>query len=370
MSWNNNGPWGAGPSNNPRPNRPQPAELDVEEWLRKGRDQLRRILGDGGPKDPSPRRWWGMAITVFAIFWLASGFFQVSPNQAGVVLRFGRVVRVEQPGLHYHLPAPVEMVLMPDVTTVNQLKIGDSGHTDSNETDQNSEPSESRMLTGDENIVEMDYSVFWRVKDPVDYLFNIRNPALTVKLVSESAMREVVGKMEIQPILTEKRSQIEVEAAELIQTMLDDYHGGITIMQVQLLNVSPPQPVVDAFNDVQRARADGERLRNEAQAYANDILPRAKGDATKMLQDALGYKEKVVSIAKGEASRFENVQKAYAEARDVTTTRLYFEAMEDVLGGANKIILDPGAAKSGAVPYLSLPEMMKKPAAPAEGGQP
>ncbi len=361
MSWNNNGPWGSNP-NNPgkKPSGPPaPPEVDVDEWIRKGRERLKKAF-PGGPQGGGTRQLWGVVAMVFAVLWLASGFYQVSQNQAGVVLRFGKVVRVENPGLHYHLPVPIETALLPDVTTVNQLQIGEGSH---NEYEEDGEASEGRMLTGDENIVDLNFSVFWRVKDPVDFLFNIRNPQFTVKLVSESAIREVVGKMEIQPILTEKRSQIEAEAAELIQAMLDDYKGGITIMQVQLLKVSPPQPVVDAFNDVQRARADGERARNEAVAYANDILPKARGEAQKMLQDALGYKEQVISLAKGEASRFESVLRAYAEAKDVTTTRLYYEAMEDVLGGSNKIILDPSASKGGAVPYLSLPETLRKPGA-------
>ncbi len=373
MSWNNNGPWGSGPSGNsgPKPKRPSPSpppspEVDVDGLLRAGQEHLGRFFSGGGPggKGGNPFRLWGIGLAVIAVFWLASGLYQVSPNQAGVILRFGKVVRVESPGLHYHLPAPIEMVLRPDVTTANQLKIGDSVRGRRSDDD----ASESRMLTGDENIVDIDYSVFWRVKDPVDYLFNIRNPELTVKLLSESALREVVGQMEIQPILTEKRSQIEADAAALIQSMLDEYKSGVSIMQVQLLNASPPQPVVDAFNDVQRARADGERLRNEAQAYANDILPRARGQAQKMLQDALGYKDRVVSLAKGEASRFLSVLKAYDAAPNVTSARLYFETMEDVLGNANKIILDPAAAKSGTIPYLPLDLMRKSDA--AQGGTP
>lgn len=364
MPSNSNGPWGSGP-NNPgqRPGGgPAPSEIDIEEWLNKGREHLRRAFpgggggggnGRGGSPFPANFRFFRFIIGGFVVLWLISGFYQVSPNQQGVVLRFGQVVRVVQPGLHYHLPGPIEMALLPDVTTVNQLKIGAGS-------DGNEEEAESRMLTGDENIVDMDFSVFWRVKDPVEFLFNVRQPELTLKLVSESAMREVVGQMQIQPILTEKRSQIEADAAALIQKMLDDYKTGVTIMQVQLLNVSPPGPVVDAFNDVQRARADAERARNEAQAYANDILPRAKGAAQKMLEEAQGYKQQVVSLAKGEASRFESVLAAYRAAPDVTGTRLYLETMEEVLNGANKIVLDPGAAKSGAVPYLALPEIGKK----------
>jgi membrane protease subunit HflK len=360
MASNNNGPWGSGP-NNPgqRPGgRPTPNEIDLEEWLNKGREHLRRAFpGGGGGNGTSPIpgnfKFFRFIVMGLAVLWLASGFYQVSPNQQGVVLRFGEVARVVQPGLHYHLPGPIEMVLLPDVTTVNQMKIGTGG-------DSRDDAEESRMLTGDENIVDLDFSVFWRVKDPVEFLFNVREPDRTLRFVAESAMREVVGQMEIQPILTEKRSQIEADAAQLIQAMADEYKVGIIVMQVQLLNVSPPGPVVDAFNDVQRARADAERARNEAQAYANDILPRAKGMAQKMLEEAQGYKQQVVSLAKGEASRFESVLAAYRAAPEVTGTRLYLEAMEEVLSASGKVLLDPGAAKSGAVPYLALPEIAKK----------
>jgi membrane protease subunit HflK len=368
MSWNNNGPWGSNsPGNNEPPKKPKgappPNEVDVDEWLRKGRDRLRQTFKGGSAGPGGSRRWYSMAALVLVGLWVVSGFYQVSQNQLGVVLRFGKATRTENPGLHYHLPSPIESVLLPDVTSVNQIQIGDNN----NDVDDIAPGSEGRMLTGDENIVDLNFSVFWRVKEPVDYLFNIRNPQLTVKLVAESAMREVVGKMEIQPILTEKRSAIEVEAAALIQAMLDDYKSGISIMQVQLLKVSPPQPVVDAFNDVQRARADGERARNEAQSYANDILPRARGEAQKMLQEAAGYKDQAVSLAKGEAGRFESVLKAYNGAKEVTATRLYYEAMEEVLGNSNKILIDPAATKGGTVPYLPLNEMI--PTKPKEDAQ-
>lgn len=368
MSWNNGGPWGnmGGGGNNSSnnsgggrgPNRPMGSnnqEPDIDEWLRKSREQIRQAFpGNQG----SPRRLISIGIVAIILIWLASGFYQVSTNQIGVVLRFGQVVRMEQAGLRYHLPEPIEMVLLPDVKSIRQIKIGfrDTGvDSDSNL----SVDGESRMLTGDENIVDIGFSVFWSVKNAEDYLFNMRNPDLTVRLASESAIREIVGRMQIQPILTEKRSEIERETTTLVQAMLDEYKAGIVVTQVQLLNVTPPLPVVDAFNDVQRARADGERLRNEAEAYRNDVIPRARGEAAKMLQDAEGYHDQVISYAKGDAARFESVLAAYQQAREVTATRLYFEAMETVLKGANKVLVDPAISKGGAMPILPLQDFVR-----------
>jgi modulator of FtsH protease HflK len=367
MSWNNGGPWsnngsnngsnsgGRTPPNNNSGRGPSGPEPDIDEWLRKSRDQLRQAFpGNNGGQ----RRLITMGIVAAILLWLVSGFYQVSTNQMGVVLRFGQVVRMEQAGLRYHLPEPIEMVLLPDVKTIHQIKIGfrDTG-TDS---DSNlSVDGESRMLTGDENIVDIGFSVFWSIKNAEDYLFNMRNPDLTVRLASESAIREIVGRMQIQPILTEKRSEIERETTELVQAMLDEYKAGITVNQVQLLNVSPPLPVVDAFNDVQRARADGERLRNEAEAYRNDIIPRARGEASRMIQDAEGYREQTISYAKGDAARFESVLNAYQQAREVTATRLYFEAMEAVLKNANKVLIDPAISKGGAMPILPLQDFIR-----------
>jgi membrane protease subunit HflK len=378
MSWNNGGPWGSpggssgGPSGgtpggnpndrdrNQRPQRPAnnggPPEVDVDEWLRRSQEQLRKAFpGRSG----EPNQLFIFALLALIVLWLASGFYQVATNEVGVVLRFGEAVRTEQPGLRYHLPEPIESVLTPDVTTTHQIKIGFRDRAGSEGNTQQPVETESRMLTGDENLVDIGFSVFWRVRDAQEYLFNIRNPELTVKLASESAIREIVGRMAIQPVLTEKRSEIEAETELLIQAMLDEYKAGIIVTQVQLLNVQPPQPVVDAFNDVQRARADAERARNEAEAYRNDVLPRARGEAQRMIQESEGYKEQVISIAKGDASRFESVLKAYDASREVTATRLYFEAMEDVLRNANKIIIGDGVGKSGAMPYLPLQDFIR-----------
>lgn len=359
MSFNNGGPWGqngpnnAGPNNNggKKPAGPTPQEIEIDRWIRAKQAQLRSVFPPprGGGRNPFLR----IALVVFAALWLGSGFYQVSSNQLGVVLRFGEVVRMEQPGLRYHLPEPIEMVLLPDVTSTHQLKIGFRDRSG----ESTDVADESRMLTGDENLVDIDFSVFWRVSDPRDFLFNIRNPELTIKLVAESAIREIVGRNEVQPILTDKREMVMRETADLIQKILDEYKSGIKVVNVQLSGVTVPQPVSEAFNDVQRALSDAVTRQNEAEAYRNEIIPRAKGDAVKMIQESEGYREQVVSIAKGEAARFESVLKGYNAGREVTATRIYLETMEGVLKNANKMVIDSGVKASGAVPYLPLPSL-------------
>lgn len=372
MSFNNGGPWGSGggdnnggknnggkrPPDGPNPFRPQgnpgPQEIDVDEWLRRSQERLRRAFP---PNRGGQNRMLSFLFVGLAALWLASGFYQVSSNQIGVVLRFGEVVRMEQPGLRYHLPEPVEMVLLPDVTSTKELKIGfrNKGQEAVDVAD------ESRMLTGDENLVDIDFSVFWRVSNPQEFLFNIRNPELTIKLVAESAIREIVGRNEVQPILTDKRDMVMRETAELIQATLDEYKSGIKIVNVQLSGVTVPQPVAEAFNDVQRALSDAVTRKNEAESYRNEILPRAAGEAERMVQESEGYKEQVISLAKGQAARFESVLKGYNLGKDVAATRIYLETMEDVLKNANKIVIDPSIKGSGAVPYLPLPALATKP---------
>lgn len=217
------------------------------------------------------------------------------------------------------------------------------------------------MLTGDENIVDIDFTVFWKIKDAEKYLFGVRDPEALVKVAAESAMREVVGKTPIQQAFAEGRDKISADTTALLQKLLDDYGAGIEVRPVQLLAVDPPAQVVDAFNEVQRARADRERLRNEAEAYRNDIIPRARGDAERLLQEAQAYREEVVNRAEGDTKRFLSVYQAYQANKDVTTERMYLETMEQVLRNTNKVILDRGQSGSGVVPYLPLPELRQKP---------
>jgi len=283
----------------------------------------------------------------------------VQPDEQGVVLRFGKFVSTTQPGLNYHIPYPVETVLTPKVTKVNRIDIGFRSASDSGRTSGIGDVSEeSLMLTGDENIVNIDYSVFWVIKDAGRFLFKIQSPVETVKAAAETAMREVIAKSKLQSILTEGRSSIEIETQEIIQSLLDEYESGIQITQVQTQKADPPDEVIDAFRDVQAARADMERSKNEAEAYQNDVIPRARGDAAKILQEAEAYKKQVVAVAEGEASRFLAIYNEYKDAKQVTQERMYLETMEKVLADIDKVIIDRKAG--GVVPYLPLPELTKK----------
>jgi membrane protease subunit HflK len=263
-----------------------------------------------------------------------------------------------QPGLNYHLPYPIESVMTPKVTRVNRVDVGFRSSADSARGSVNDIKDESAMLTGDENIVDINYSVFWVIKDASKYLFNIQNPIDTIKTVAETAMREIIARKKIQVILTQGRAEIENEAQKIMQQILDSYNAGIEITQVQAQKSDPPAQVIDSFRDVQAAKADKERLQNEAQAYANDVIPRARGEAAKIVQDAEAYKREVVAQAEGEASRFIAIYNEYAKAKTVTQERMYLETMEKVLSGVNKIIIDKQSG-SGVVPYLPLPELKK-----------
>ena len=275
-------------------------------------------------------------------------------------VRFGKYVNTTQPGLHYHFPTPFERVLTPKVTKVNRVDVGFRPASDTGRSSGvGNVPEESLMLTGDENIVDIDYSVFWIIKDAGKFLFNIQAPEDTVKSVAETAMREVIAKNRIQNILTEGRSLIETDTQEIIQKILDEYTSGIQITQVQTQKADPPDQVIDAFRDVQAARADMERSKNEAEAYANDVIPRARGEAEKILQAAEAYKKEVVAKAEGEASRFLAIYNEYKNAKSVTQERMYLETMEKVLADIDKVIIEKNAG-SGVVPYLPLPELSKK----------
>jgi membrane protease subunit HflK len=351
--WGGKGPWGSGPQ------QQGPTPPDLEEILRRGQDRLKRVLPGGnlGGK--------GFALLALAAvaLWGASGFFRVEPDELGVVLRFGKEVREVKPGLNYHLPYPIETVLTPKALRVNkidigmrEIEIGPRGGSDLRDV-----PEESLMLTGDENIVDVDFSVFWKVKPEAkgvgQYLFNIQNPEGTVKAVAESAMREVIGRSEIQPILTGARQTIESAVQELMQKTLDHYGAGIFIQQVQLQKVDPPAQVIDAFRDVQAARADLERAVNEAQTYANRVIPEARGNVAKVIQAAEAYRQQTVAEAKGQTSRFNQIYNQYKRAPEVTRQRMYLETMERVLGNTDKVIVDSKTGAQGVVPYLPLSEL-------------
>ncbi len=365
MPWTNQGgggPWGSGGGKGPwgsGPQSPGPTPPDLEEMLRRGQDKLRNFLPGGSLGGR------GFALLTLAALalWGFSGFFRVEPDELGVVLRFGKEVREVQPGLNYHLPYPIETVLTPKALRVNKIDIGMRVVDDLRRGQTVRDvPEESLMLTGDENIVDVDFSVLWKVKPTGvgQFLFNIQNPEGTVKAVAESAMREVIGRSEIQPILTGARQTIETAVQDLMQKTLDSYRAGILVQQVQMQKVDPPQQVIDAFRDVQAARADLERAVNEAQTYANRVLPEARGRVAQITQAAEAYRQQTVAEATGQTARFLKIYEQYKKAPDVTRERMYLETMERVLGPASKIIIDSGNGGAGVVPYLPLDELMKQ----------
>jgi membrane protease subunit HflK len=330
--------------------------------VRQAQDAVRRFL----PRNAGGK---GFALigVVLAALWAASGFYRVDPDEQGVVMRFGAFDRTAPPGLNYHIPWPIESVTTPRVTRINRVDIG---FVAGPETAQGSRVvpardvvAESMMLTGDENIIDIDFAVFWRIRDAAEFLFNTRNPEITVKAAAESVMREVIGRTPIQPALTEARAQIEQEVRRGVQAIMDQYQAGVEIAQVQLQKVDPPPTVVDAFRDVQRANADRERARNEAESYRNDIIPRARGEAERMVQEAEGFRESQIARARGEAARFTSVLSAYQAAQDVTMRRMYIETMEEILRRNPKVLVDSGL--QGVIPLLNLGEGRSAPAAAA-----
>ncbi len=354
MAWGGQGggqgPWGGGQGG------PQPP--DFEELLRKGQDRIRRFMpgGVGG----------GLGLIVIIVLvaavWLATGFYRVQPDEQGVELVFGKWVATTSPGLNYNWPAPIGQRYTPKVTRVNRVEIGFRSAVDTGRGPRERQlPDESLMLTGDENIVDINFVVFWIINDAGKFLFNIRAPEQTIKAVAESAMREIIGKTPIAHALAEGRSEVEVRTRDLMQSVLDAYSAGVQVTQVQLQKVDPPAAVIDAFRDVQAARADQERFVNEAEAYSNQVVPRAQGEAAKLIQEAEAYKQQVVNNATGKAARFISVHNEFKLARDVTIKRIYLETMEEILGGMNKVIIDAGSGGGqGVIPYLALPEIEKR----------
>lgn len=358
------GPWGSGPQGGGGGGGGQPP--DLEEILRRSQDRLRHVMPGGslGGK--------GFAIVVLGavLLWLATGFYTVRPNEVGLNLIFGRYVGQSGPGLNYNLPYPIGSVLKPNVTAVNRTEIGYRSAAGQGRARDVLE--ESLMLTGDQNIVDIDFDVQWQI-DPAraeNFVFNLQNPEGTIKVVAESAMREVIGRREIQAILTVEQAEIAQEVAQISQSTLDSYGAGVQVRVVQLQAAVPPAQVREAFFDVNAAQQDQVRLQNEAETYASRIVPEARGQAAQMIQQAEAYRERIVNEAAGQASRFSQVYEEYRKAPDVTRERMFIETMERVLGGTDKILIDqasPGG--QGVVPYLPLSEMQRRPAA-APGANP
>jgi modulator of FtsH protease HflK len=357
---NPQGPWGQGPSGGG-------SSPNLEDILRRGQDRLRQITPGG-----SGLRWAPLAIIAVLALWALSGFYTVQPNEIALNMQFGKYLGKTGPGLNYNWPTPVGSVVKLRVTDRNTTSIGFYVGTDPRTGAQShvDRPEESLMLTGDENIADVKFVVIWQIDPlrPEDFAFNVRHQELTIKAIAESAMREVVGRTQIQKILTAERKVIEPAVQDLMQKALDDYKAGVRIVQVQLQSVDPPEQVIAAYRDVTAAQQDQDRMRNEAEAYANRVVPEARGQAARILQEAQAYREQTVAEAKGQASRFDQVYEQYRKAPDVTRERLYLETMERVLGGVNKVIIDPSKGP-GVVPYLPL-GALDAPARPATGSAP
>lgn len=375
MAWNNNsggpwggggggsnggGPWGGGGNRGggggPFGSRRPP---DMEDVIRKGQERLRNLMpgGFGSFK--------GLLLIALAavLIWLLTGFFRVQPNQQAIQLIFGKPYGGPvASGLHYNLPGPIGNVVVVNVQDQRRTVIGSRGAAERSPYGRGTRPtsSENLMLTGDENIVDIEFAVLWQIKDVFKYAFNVRNGEENVRSAAEAAMREVIGKSNLQYAQTEGRTRIEQDTKDLLQRILDEYGLGAQIAQVQLLRVDPPQEVIGAFRDVQAARADKEKNINEANTYRNQVLPRAKGEAEAIIQKAEGYKAQKIAGAKGDIQRFDQVYEQYAKAKDITAERLYIEAIEEVLRNVNKVLIDKSGA--GVVPYLPLPELRSGPA--------
>ncbi len=379
MPWNDNkgggggwspggggrGPWGSGPQNGGgRGQGPNIRPPDMDEVLRRAREWLKRNFPNQAP---------GSVIVIFGgaallLLWLFTGFYIVQPAEQGVVLRFGAFVQTLSPGPHLRFPYPIETVYRPNVEEENQIEIGFRSEETGGATRSVDMLVESLMLTGDENVVDIDFVVVWKILSAKDYLFEVDDVENTIKAVAESSMREIIGRRPIDDALAEQRGEIQDQVRTLMQATLDEYKAGVTVLRVQLKAADPPAQVIDAFRDVQAARADQEKKQNQAQEYANTIVPQARGEAAKIEQGAQAYKQQVVTEAQGDAQRFISILDSYRGARNVTRQRMFLDTMQRVLGGTNKIIIE---TKSGVVQYLPLPELRRSTReAPASQGAP
>jgi len=341
-----NNPWGGGSSNN----------RDLEDSIKKAKEKFGKFK-IGGPRNIS------ILIFVALIIWLATGFYRVEPDEQGIELLFGKWNQTTtEPGLHYFFPIPIGKTMTPKVENVRKINVGYRSASElgfsSNSNDRNV-LEESLMLTGDQNIVDVQFTVLYKIKDAGKFLFTLRNPETTVKDMSESVMREVVGQRELEFLLTGGRQEVEQVVRANLQDILDEYESGVLIQSIQLQSVNPPALVIDAFDEVQRARQDKEKLVNEANSYLNKIVPNARGDAAKLVQEANAYKEQVIKQAEGVAQNFIDVYNSYKDTKYVTRQRIYLETLTEVLEGPNKIIIDSTGEGQGVVPYLPLNELNK-----------
>lgn len=387
MAGNNGGPWGGGGNSGGgddggddnsgnkgggrKPGSEGPQIPEIEELMKKGQEQLRVLMGGrggGGGQNGSGRGAGGggpmltrgsigLAIVAAIGLWGMASFYTVRPEEQSVELFLGKEYAIGNSGLNF-APWPVVTAEVLVVSSERTEDIGVGARGD----------EAGLMLTGDENIVDIDFQVVWNINDPAKYLFNLANPPQTIRAVSESAMREIIAQSDLAPVLNRDRGLIAGRLQTLIQSTLDSYSSGVTVIRVNFDKADPPMTVIDAFRDVQAAEQERDRLQNVADAYANRVLAEARGESAQLLEEAEGYRAQVVNEAEGEASRFTAVLGEYQKAPDVTRKRLYLETMEAVLGGVDKVIMDEQGSGQGVVPYLPLNELRRPPTTPATGG--
>ncbi len=331
MSWNEPG----GGKKDPWSGQEQPGgPPDLEEIIRSLQEKLSGLFGGGGRGGSAASAiiiW--LIVGVVLVLWVLTGFYIVTEGNRGVVTRFGRYTETTMPGLRWHMPYPVETVDIVDVEHQRFLELGYRSGV-------GSVPQEALMLTGDENIVDVRLAVQYTISAAKEFLFNIKEPEKTLREVTESSLREVVGRHTMDFVLTEGRSEIAAEVKKLVQGIMNIYGSGIAVETVNLVDAQPPEEVQDAFEDAIKAREDKQRFINEAQTYANGVIPKARGQAARILEEAQGYKQKVIAKAQGDASRFVQILAEYEQAPEVTRTRLYLDALESVLGRTDTIMVD------------------------------
>jgi len=347
--------WGRGGNDGPP---------DLDELWRRFNQKLNSFFGSrGGKRGPGggsnrPAGSVGLIVIIILLIWAASGIYIVDASERGVVLRFGKYIETTMPGPHWHIPWPIESVQTVNVSEVHTVEVGYRNNV------RNKVPSEALMLTEDENIVDLQFAVQYVRANPVDYLFYDVNPDEAVKQVAESAIREIVGKSKMDFVLYEGREEIAIHARELMQKVLDRYRTGISVSQVTMQNAQPPEQVQAAFDDAVKANQDRERQKNEGQAYYNDVVPKAQGTAARLQQEAEGYKQRVIASAEGEASRFDQILKEYRKAPRVTRSRMYLDAMQDVLTNATKVVIDQ--KENNNLLFLPLDKLMQAASAGAD----
>ena len=361
MAWNEPGgsggkdPWGQ--------RRKEQGPPDLDKIIKNIRDRLSGLFGgsgsgsgggaSGGGSERVNRIGLGLIVAVALGLWALSGLYIINQGERGVELKFGRKDQVTGPGLHWHLPWPIERVEKVNVDQVSTLSIGRRGDKGSG-----GGIDSGFMLTEDENIVVVEFTVQYKIKDASDFLFNVRDPKSTIVQAMESASREVVGKSQLDFIITEGQLEVSEKSQKLLQEILDRYKSGVQIVKVQMQKVSPPEEVKAAFDDATKAREDGARVIKEAEAYSNDIIPRARGAASRLIQEAQGYKASIMARAEGDARRFASIVSEYARYPGVTRDRMYIETMEQVLSSTTKILIDQKGGSN--VLYLPLDRMLQQ----------